>query len=149
MATLKCLKTLNLTLLIVCFICVLTSSSVRAEWNWDDPEYLQNTFTSFIEARFSDENLPGNSELTIPPSHCVPLHFGFQGTWETDTGRRYQVAFQDISVECWERIKQVMPRTPFKIKEVETVSGIDFLPFADSGPSILFKFDNVTSPTTK
>lgn len=143
----KYLKALKLVVGVVFMSYLLDSSLAKAEWDWNDSEYLRNTFTSFVESRFLDENLPGDSVVSIPPERCIPLKFGYQGAWGEDLARRYQVAFGNISLECWERLKQVMPQTPFKIRGVETVTGIDFFPFADSGPSVLFKFDKVASPT--
>jgi hypothetical protein len=82
---------------------------------WDNDDYLQKAVTSFIESRFSDKNLPGKNKPTVPPERCMPLKFGYRGGWEADDGLNYQISFANLSVECWERLKQVVPSNHFKL----------------------------------
>jgi hypothetical protein len=137
------LKVLKLITGLVFINCILISLPVRAEWDEGDPESIKLKMTQYINSRLFDENLPGELTTTVNPELCKSVKFGWQDLVNDDTDNtwKYFSSFEKISVECWERLKQVIPLTPFKIREARTVTQIKYLPFAESGPTILFIFD--------
>jgi len=138
----KKLNALKLVAGIVCVNFILISSPAKAEWDWPDRPSIEKKMTEYIKSKLLDENLPVE-EVSVAPELCKDVKFGYQDLVYADDINvwKYFSSFQNINLECWERLKQVIPPTPFKIREAKTVAQIKYFPFADSGPTILFIFD--------
>jgi hypothetical protein len=136
--------TFKITFLLVAqLFCI--SLPARAEWLWDDSDYLKWRFESFVRDKIKDK-CDDYSQRN--------LSFGYQSAYSTNDKTptiAYQIAVQGSTLSCWENLQRSMENSPVQVS-IKKPSKISFFPdvvrgknpITDSGPSIVFYF-----PVTK